>query len=415
MKFAHMADCHIGSYRDERMKHINMKAFETAVTACIEEKVDFVLIAGDLFNTSLPSFESLKSATRMLKKLSSENISVYIIPGSHDFSPSGKTMLDVLEEAGLCKNVVKGSVNENGELELSFSQDENSGAKITGMLGKRGTLEKSYYENLSRVNLEDEEGFKIFMFHSAIDELKPKKFEATESTPISYLPKGFNYYAGGHVHIAQKTSSPELGGVVSYPGPLFPNSFSEIEELSHGGFYIFDSSSEELLRYMPIKMKNVRKFVIDAKGKSVEDIMGELRELDKENVYDSIVLIRLKGKLNGGKVSEIDLKSISDVLYQNGAYVVLRNTSSLTSELFEEMRIQSSALYTIEKDLLNEHSGQMTWQYRNLDANEEKDLMLEMLELFDVEKAEGETQKDFEERVYDNASIIFEDKYSKNT
>ena len=35
------------------------------------------------------------------------NIEVYVIPGSHDFSPSGKTMLDVLENSGLVINVNK--------------------------------------------------------------------------------------------------------------------------------------------------------------------------------------------------------------------------------------------------------------------------------------------------------------------
>jgi len=72
----------------------------------LKKKVDFILIAGDLFNTSLPGIDKLKLAVQKLKQLKDNNIPVYIIAGSHDFSPSGKTMLDVLENAGLARKGV---------------------------------------------------------------------------------------------------------------------------------------------------------------------------------------------------------------------------------------------------------------------------------------------------------------------
>src|SRR3989344_5361401 len=108
MKFAHMADCHIGSWRDPKLKDTSTLAFSKAVDKCIRENVDFILIAGDLFNTSFPRLDNLKSAVSSLNKLKEKGIPVYIIPGSHDYSPSGKTMLDVLEEAGMFVNVVRG-------------------------------------------------------------------------------------------------------------------------------------------------------------------------------------------------------------------------------------------------------------------------------------------------------------------
>ena len=43
----------------------------------------------------------------ILKKLKDNEIECYIIPGSHDFSPSGKTMIDVFENSGLVINVMK--------------------------------------------------------------------------------------------------------------------------------------------------------------------------------------------------------------------------------------------------------------------------------------------------------------------
>jgi len=166
MKFGHIADVHLGSWREPKMRDLGSRAWIAAIRMCLDKKVDFVLISGDLFNTSVPPIESLKLAVMQLKKLKDAGIPVYTIAGSHDFSASGKTMLEVLEEAALVRNVCRGSV-EGDKLRLDFTVDPETGAKITGMIGKKGMLEKKYYEDLFRQNLEAENGFKIFMFHTA--------------------------------------------------------------------------------------------------------------------------------------------------------------------------------------------------------------------------------------------------------
>ncbi|PIZ52714.1 double-stranded DNA repair protein Mre11, partial [Candidatus Woesearchaeota archaeon CG_4_10_14_0_2_um_filter_33_10] len=144
MKFAHMADCHIGSWRDPKLRDASTKAFLKAVNICIEKQVDFVLIAGDLFNTALPSIDALKVVVTKLKELKDSNIPSYVIPGSHDFSPSGKTIVDVLENAGLLINVMKGKIIDE-KLNLEFTIDKKTGAKITGIYGRKGMLDKRQY------------------------------------------------------------------------------------------------------------------------------------------------------------------------------------------------------------------------------------------------------------------------------
>ena len=155
MKFAHFADCHIGGWREEKLKDLGIRAFREAIDICIKENVGFVLISGDLFNTALPSIDILKEVALILRKLKVKNIGVYVVPGSHDFSPSGKTMLDVLESSGLIVNVMK---FENGK--SKFFQDK-TGVKITGILGRKGGLEKTDYLELNREELEREEGFML--------------------------------------------------------------------------------------------------------------------------------------------------------------------------------------------------------------------------------------------------------------
>src|SRR3989338_10614216 len=99
MKFAHFADVHIGSWRDPRLANASTEAFLKSADMCFEKNADFILISGDFFNTSLPSIDNLKDVVKKLKETNDRGIPVYAIAGSHDFSPTGKTILDVLENA----------------------------------------------------------------------------------------------------------------------------------------------------------------------------------------------------------------------------------------------------------------------------------------------------------------------------
>ena len=401
MKFAHLADCHIGSWRDPKLKDISTIAFNKAIDKCIEEKVDFILIAGDLFNTSFPRIENLKTVVSTLKQLKDKNIPVYIIPGSHDYSPSGKTMLDVLENAGLFVNVVKGE-EIDGKIKLSFTIDKKTGAKITGMLGKRYSLEKTYYQNLILENLENEAGYKIFMFHSGIDELKPEDMEHTITQPLSLLPKNFNYYAGGHMHIV-KDAKIDGYGIIAYPGPLFPNSFSELEKLERGGFYIVDDN----LTWHPIQVYNIHKIIIDCNQKNPEQVYDEIiNEIKDKEFNNTIVLIRLSGSLSSGKPNDINFKDIFAQLYDKSAYFVMKNTNALTTKEFEEIKIDASSVEDAEAAIIKEHLGQI--KISNMDIEKEESLIKEMMEVLATEKQEGETNTDFERRIKEEMSKVLD-------
>ncbi len=402
MKFAHMADCHIGSWRDPKLKDTSTLAFIKAVDKCVKEKVDFILIAGDLFNTSFPRLDNLKAVVSKFKQLKDLGISVYIVPGSHDYSPSGKTILDVLEEAGLFINVFKGNV-ENGKLKLNFTIDKKTEAKITGILGKRGTLERLYYEKLVIENLEKEDGYKIFIFHSGIDELKPKEMENIISQPLSLLPKGFDYYAGGHVHIVDDKQIDGYGKI-AYPGPLFPNSFAELEKLERGGFYIVEDNN---LRWEPIQIYNVEKMQINCNHKSPEQIKNEiLNNFKNKELNNTIVLIRLAGALESGKPSDINFKEIFDFLYSKSAYFVMKSSHAVVSREFEEIKTDARNVEDIESFLIKEHLGQI--KIENLALEKEEELVKSLMKILSAEKQEGETVPDFEKRVKEEVEKILE-------
>lgn len=402
MKFAHMADCHIGSWRDPKLKDTSTLAFIKAVDKCIKEKVDFILIAGDLFNTSFPRLDNLKTVVSKFKQLRDLDIPVYIVPGSHDYSPSGKTILDVLEEAGLFFNVFKGSV-EGGKLKLKFTIDKKTGAKITGMLGKRGALERLYYEKLMLDNLENEQGCKIFIFHSGIDELKPKEMESIISQPLSLLPRGFDYYAGGHVHIVDDKQI-EGYGLIAYPGPLFPNSFAELEKLERGGFFIVENN---IPRWEPIQIYNVEKLDLDCGHKTPEQVKDTIiGHFKVKELNNTIVLIRLHGVLESGKPSDIDFKEIFAKIYERSAYFVMKSSHAVVSKEFEEIKSDAKNVEDVESFLIKEHLGQI--KLENIANDQEERLIESLMEALSREKQEGETVPDFEKRTKEEVGRILE-------
>src|SRR3989344_6076901 len=107
MKFGHLADCHLGGWRFPELQQLNFESFKQALETCKKEKVDFILIAGDLFDSPYPPIEIIKDTFNEFRKLKESNIPVFFIAGSHDYSKSGKSFLDVLEKSGFGTNVLK--------------------------------------------------------------------------------------------------------------------------------------------------------------------------------------------------------------------------------------------------------------------------------------------------------------------
>jgi len=402
--FAHLADLHLGSWRDQKMRDLSMKAFCTAMDECRQKKVDFILFSGDIFNTSLPALDTLKLVTKKLKEIQDSNIPLYIIAGSHDFSPSGKTMIDVLENAGLCKNVCKGNINEETkQLHLTFTTDPKTQAKITGIIGRKGQLDRTYYQNLSLDNLDQEQGYKIFMFHTTLAELKPKHLENVESQPVSFLPKRFNYYAGGHIHHPAKVEIPEYG-TLTYPGALFPNNFAEVEKYGHGGYYIISvNENKHDVQWIPLEIIKHQSLILNCSHKSPEVVLFEICDhFEKMDIKDTLITIRLIGILNKGRTTDINFKEIFQKLYHQGAYFIMKNTAGLQSEEFEEIKIRQADPENVEELVIKEHLQQNTL----FEKETELQIIKSLLVALNTTKKEGETITDFKTRINEEIGKI---------
>lgn len=391
MKFAHLADIHLGAWRDSRLSALSTNAFIQAIDRCITEHVDFIIIAGDLFHTSIPQIDHLKLAVKKLRQAKNAGIPVYIIAGSHDYSPSGKTMIDVLEEAGLVTNVLSGRVNEKGELVLSFVTDKKTNAKLCGIIGLRGMLDRRLYQKLSTDNLIREPGYKIFLFHTAIAELLPKELTAIESSSISLLPPGFNYYAGGHIHTIKQLQLQNQAFAV-YPGPIFPVNFQELEKLHHGGFYIVEDGKPT---YIPLPQKKVFTFLIT--GNSPDHINEEVRAAADEQLYtDAIVLLRIEGMLTTGKAEDINTTDIAHLFSVRGAQSVLINKTKLQGAAYAQTLTANHTAEDTETVLIRELVQE--------NPQPDEQTIRQLIKVLSLEKLEGERTGDYQAKIRRNAT-----------
>ena len=167
VRFAHISDVHLGGWKQQPLQDLNFQSFKMAVNICIEKKLDFMLISGDLFDSAYPSIEILKETFVEFKRIKEAKLPCFIIAGSHDYSISGKTFLDVLEKAGFCKNVA--NIEERKD-KIILNPVIFGGIAIYGYPGKKSGLE---IEDLRKIKLNDCPGmFKIFMLHTTIDKAK---------------------------------------------------------------------------------------------------------------------------------------------------------------------------------------------------------------------------------------------------
>jgi len=385
VRFAHIADVHLGGWKQQPMQDLNLESFKNAVDVCLASKLDFVLFAGDLFDSAYPPIEILKETFAQFKRLKDARIPCFIIAGSHDYSVSGKTFLDVLEKAGFCKNVYGAEEKENF---IILNPVVYGNVAIYGYPGKKSGLE---VQDLRKIKFNDAPGlFKIFMLHTTIGEVVGNL--PIETVDSDKLPKA-DYYAMGHIHVLYD----EKGFV--YPGPLFPNNFKELEDLKQGTFVIVDTESSSKIQRIKIPTKQIEHFVIE-----VEDALTGtekiIYELNKRELKDKIVLLRIYGELNRGKTSDIKFSQIEEFTKSKEAYFLLKNTHDLISQKQElEFNISEKDSEDIEGETIRAYSKENPSSF-NKNINELMNVLL-------TEKQEGETNETFNNRLFQGTRKFF--------
>jgi DNA repair protein SbcD/Mre11 len=419
-KFAHITDCHLGSWRNPKLRDLNLQAFEKSISISIKEQVDFILITGDFFDVNIPQLAPVKRAVEILKQARDSGIAVYMIYGSHDFNTANISMIDILHSAELFIKPTEFQTNTNSVI-LKFFVDKKTGAKITGISGRKVGLDREMYEKLDKKNLEMEDGFKIFLLHKGIQEILPLDMNFRDSLPISLVPKRFDYYGGGHIH--KRVEKKINGSVIVYPGPLFGSSFQDLEETAKGekrGFYIISFDKRILdCRFVEINVVDILYNEIVSSKWNSEKLEDEItKNISCLEVKNKIVLIKVKGKLLG-KRSNIDFGKFSLDISNRGALMSFINTNNLSTDETKVIAVHSDNKFDIEREIFHESiknfqteptlSDKVKKQINSkLTGKAGESISISLLEILRNEKLENENTSTYDDRIFSLAKSVFD-------
>jgi hypothetical protein len=422
-KFAHITDCHLGSWRNPKLRDLNLQAFERSILISIKEQVDFILITGDFFDVNIPQLAPVKKAVEIMKHARDSGIPIYMIYGSHDFNTANISMIDILHSAELFIKPTEFEFNTDSII-LKFFVDEKTGAKITGISGRKVGLDKEIYERLDKQKLESEDGFKIFLLHKGIQEILPLNLQFRDSIPISLIPKGFDYYGGGHIHkrVEKKMDS----SIIAYPGPLFGSTFQDLEETAKGetrGFYIISFDKQIIdCKFIEINVAEILyKEIVSQKWNS-EKLQNEItRTISELEVKDKVVLIKVKGKLLG-KRSNIDFGKFSLDISERGALLSFININTLSTDETSSVAVQSNNKLDIEKEIFHESiknfqtestlSNKLKNQINSkLTGKAGENISISLLDVLRNEKLENENASTYDDRIISVAKSVFDEGY----
>ena len=398
-----------------------MQAFEKSISISIKEQVDFILITGDFFDVNIPQLAPVKRAVEILKQARDSGIAVYMIYGSHDFNTANISMIDILHSAELFIKPTDFQTNTNS-LILKFFVDKKTGAKITGISGRKVGLDREMYEKLDKKNLEMEDGFKIFLLHKGIQEILPLDMNFRDSLPISLVPKGFDYYGGGHIH--KRVEKKINGSVIVYPGPLFGSSFQDLEETAKGekrGFYIISFDKKILdCRFIEINLVDILYNEIVSSKWNSESLEDEItKNISGLEVKNKIVLIKVKGKLLG-KRSNIDFGKFSLDISNRGALMSFINTNNLSTDETKVIAVHSDNKFDIEREIFHESiknfqsepalSDKVKKQINSkLTGKTGESISISLLEILRNEKLENENTSTYDDRIFSFAKSVFDE------
>jgi len=422
-KFAHITDCHLGSWRNPKLRDLNLQAFERSILISIKEQVDFILITGDFFDVNIPQLAPVKKAVEILKRARDSGIPIYMIYGSHDFNTANISMIDILHSAELFIKPTEFQFNSDSVM-LKFFVDKKTGAKITGISGRKVGLDKEIYEKLDKKKLESEDGFKIFLLHRGIQEIVPLNMQFRDSLPMSLVPKGFDYYGGGHIH--KRVEKKIDNSLIIYPGPLFGSTFQDLEETAKGekrGFYIisFDTQIFEC-KFIEIKVADILYKEIFSQKWSSEKLKDEItKNISELEVKNKIVLIKVKGKLFG-KRSNIDFGKFGLDISKRGAILSFININNLSTDETQSIVVQSSNKFDIEREIFHESiknfqtESTLSIKVKNqinskLTGKPGENISISLLDILRNEKLENENTSTYEDRIISCAKSVFEEGY----
>ena len=266
VRFIHTADIHLdsplsglSSYADaplDSLRNATRRAFEGLIDLALSEQVDFLVIAGDLFDGTWKDYNTGLFFLAQMGRLRKNKIRVALLYGNHD----AESDLARTSRLRLPENVrVFDSSNAHS---IEFED-------LKVVLHGRSFWQRDVEENLVRNYPDPKLGwFNIGVLHTAL---------SGREDHASYAPcsiedlraRGYDYWALGHVHAAEVVSKSPL---IVFPGSLQGR---HIRETGAHGAYLVEVADGVVERLLRVSTDVVRwqNLAVDVGGALTEQVV----------------------------------------------------------------------------------------------------------------------------------------------
>lgn len=284
MKIMHLSDLHIGKKVNEySMLQDQIYILKEILRIIDNEKVETVIIAGDVYDRSLPPNEALELFDEFLYQLSSRNVNVFVISGNHDsperISYGGRMMTEnkIFLSPVYDGNVKPISLNDDyGEVNFyllpfirpadirRYFPDENIENYTDAVKVAIDNMNVDFSERNILITHQ-------FVTGAELSESEDIIVGGTDNVSGEVFD-GFDYVALGHIHREQTVDKDNI----RYCGTPLKYSFSEAKHIK--SVTILDFKDKENIEYSKIPLTPLR---------DMREIRGTYDELTLKSNYEN--------------------------------------------------------------------------------------------------------------------------------
>ncbi len=272
IKFLHAADIHLGYQQYGLPERYNdfADAFQWVVSTALDERVDFLLLAGDLFEKRTLDPRTLLIAVTEFERLQEAGIPVVAIEGNHERSYGDSfSWLEYLNQRDLLYLLDCSRRGESwqpqpwNQAERTGGYVDLAGAQVYGLRYQGAQTGAALYEIGSAIATAPTHGpaFSVFLAHTSVEGYYDQGHPFARQQDLASLRPCVDYLALGHVH------APYAGGVGNgdwFYNPGCPESWSseEWQYQSKGALLVeADTEQEPTIRVTPRNYPGRRPFV----------------------------------------------------------------------------------------------------------------------------------------------------------
>jgi DNA repair exonuclease SbcCD nuclease subunit len=382
MRVAIISDLHFGFANASEREEDSFIQGREAIEAALDGKADVILIAGDVFDSRVPTQdilaktmeifqEPLHAKSSKVKVVDSINkkrgeiaqapfrgVPVIAIHGTHERRGRGLTNpLQVTEKAGLlvhlhCQTIVL----------------EAGGEKLA-VHGLSGVPERYAKDVLEEWNPKAVEGAtNILLLHQNIDEFL---YTGTDfkSLELADMPKGFDLVVNGHIHWACQDELKQ-GGKFLIPGSSIRTQLTKQESEIEKRIYFFENGELEFK-----KLESPREFhykTLEIKEGTPSSIISELESfLEEIPIKDRKPLVKviLKGSLKKGysktdiSLSYLEKKFKGKLILRIAKNKLESETVLDRSDLLSKKEGRALSIEERGQELLKMHLGEIQFEF----------------------------------------------------